>query len=142
MLLHPSNLFEESFQFDVDQFNPSTYTAPPAYLRLQRYFTSVHPRQIRTRKLWNLENYFLPSKTHLPVIILTAGILFEVIVLLRNFLGKNNKIRGVRHQLLCHETHKFLEAVLFSRWALQLGKHADSQLATERVYELTQTKLC
>ena len=56
-------------------------------LRLQRHFIFVHPRVRRTRNFWNLRNYFLPSQTHLPVVTLTAGILFEVIVLLRKLLG-------------------------------------------------------
>ena len=64
------------------------------FLRLQRYFNYVHLLERRTRKLWNLGNYFLSSQNHLPVVILTVGILFEVIVLFRKWLEKKIKKLG------------------------------------------------
>ena len=64
------------------------------YLRFERHFTYVHPRERRTRNLWNVGNNFLPSQTHLTVVILTSGILFEAIVFQLKLLGKGIKIRG------------------------------------------------
>ena len=76
---------------------------------LQRHFTYVHPRERMTRKLWNFENYFLPSQTHLPVVIMTAGILSEVIVLLRKLLGCSGKfvitICNLYMLYLCAQVH-------------------------------------
>ena len=46
------------------------------------------------RKLLNFVIYFRFNQTHPPVVILTADILFEVIVFLRKLLRENNKIRG------------------------------------------------
>ena len=48
----------------------------------------------KTRKLGKFGNYFLPSETHLPVVILTTVILFQVIALLRKLLEKNIRIMG------------------------------------------------
>ena len=90
-------------------------------LLLQRYFTQVHLRERKTRKPWNLGNYFLPSQTHLPVVILTAGISFEVIVLLRKLLGKINKIK----------------------WSgMEPYRQVDMQVECVLVYELIQVQLC
>ena len=86
-----------------------------AYFQLQLYFTYVHPRDRRTRKLWNLGNYFLPSQTHLTVVILAAGIFFEAIVLLRQLLGKKNKIRGSGASFFAYEARNFSEVVSFTR---------------------------
>ena len=73
------------------------------------------------RKLWNLGYYFLPSQTYLLVVILTAGILLEVIVLLRKLLGKITKSGGQALAFLLPYaiTRNFSEAVSFSRWTFR-----------------------
>ena len=72
------------------------YSTSLVFLQQRRLFAAltVHPREKKSRKLWNFRNCFFPSQTHLLVVILTAAILFEVIVLLRKLLRKKNKISG------------------------------------------------
>ena len=112
-----------------------------SYLRLQQYFPQLHPRERKTRKLWNLGNYFLPSPTHLLVIILTASILFEGTVRLRELFGKSNKIRRSGASFFA------MKHAIYSRCYFQGGlcRQADTQpmqIATEGVYELIQVKIC
>ena len=86
-----------------------------SYLRIQRRFTYIPPHEKRTRKLRNLGIFFLSSQTHLPVVILTAGILFKVTVLLQKLLEKNNKIRGSA------SVFAMKHAIFLKRWYFQGG---------------------
>ena len=72
------------------------YSTSLVFLQQRRLFAAltVHPREKKSRKLWNFRNCFFPSQTHLLVVILTAAILFEVIVLLRKLLRKKKKSVG------------------------------------------------
>ena len=94
--------------------------------------STVHPCERRARKIWNLGNYFLLSQTHLSVVILTANILSEVIALLREILGKYNKIKRSGASFFA------TKHAIYSRRRYVLGGlygQAGMQVATERERE-------
>lgn len=81
------------------------------YLQLQRYFTYVQFHERRNRKLYNLRKYVLPNQTYLPVVILTASILFEGIVPQTKFLGDIFKTRVLNISFFTINT-QFSEVVM------------------------------
>ena len=105
------------------------------YLRLQPHFIYAQSCVRRTRKLWNLGNYFRPSEIHLQVAILTAGILFKVIVLPGRLLGKHNRTRRSVTSFFAMK-HAIFPKRCYSQG--RLYRQADA----ERVDELIQDKLC
>ena len=116
----------------------SLYLFSAAYLRLQWYFTQVNPRERRTGKIWKFGNYFLPCQTHLSFVILTADILFKVIVLLRKLLGKNNKIRESDASFFAMKHATFSMRCYFQGG---LYRQVDMQVESFLVYQLIQAKI-
>ena len=86
-------------------------------------------------------NYFYFSQTNLPVVILTAGILFEVIVFLRKLLRENNKIRGSNVRLFALKQAIFTKRCYFQDALYRKSEGVDelirnNTIKTQKVWTL------